>query len=80
MWQLYTQLFASPYIWMAYIFEASYSAVVTSVSKKSAKKTVSTDQKSRNRRCLIVLYENVVLIMQIIRDENKHGRVQAGKV
>ena len=36
LWQLETQLFASPYIWLAYIFEASYSAVVTSVSKKSS--------------------------------------------
>ena len=34
MWQLYIQLFASSYIWLAYIFEASYSTVVTSVSKK----------------------------------------------
>ena len=37
MWQLYTQRFASSYIWLAYIFEASYSTVVTSsVSKKSS--------------------------------------------
>ena len=36
MWQLETQLFASSYIWLAYIFEASYSTVVTSVSKKSS--------------------------------------------
>ena len=28
--------FASSYIWLAYIFEASYSTVVTSVSKKSS--------------------------------------------
>ena len=35
MWQLYSQLFASSYIWLACIFEASYSTVVTSVSKKS---------------------------------------------
>ena len=31
-----TQLFASSYIRLAYIFEASYSTVVTSVSKKSS--------------------------------------------
>ena len=36
MWQLETQLFASSYTWLAYIFEASYSMVVTSVSKKSS--------------------------------------------
>ena len=36
MWQLETQLFASSYTWLAYIFEASYSTVVTSVSKKSS--------------------------------------------
>ena len=34
MWQLETQLFASSYIWLAYIFEASYSMVVTSFNKK----------------------------------------------
>ena len=36
MWQLETQLFASYYIWLAYIFEASYSPVVTLVSEKSS--------------------------------------------
>ena len=36
LWQFYTQLFASSYIWLAYIFDASYSTVVTSVSKKSS--------------------------------------------
>ena len=36
MWRLETQLFASSYIWLTYIFEASYSTVVTSVSKKSS--------------------------------------------
>ena len=35
-WQLETQLFALPYIWLAYIFEASYSTLVTPVSKKSS--------------------------------------------
>ena len=35
-WQLETQLFASSYIWLAYIFELSYSMVVTSVSEKSS--------------------------------------------
>ena len=35
MWQLETQLFASSYIWLAYIFEASYSMVVTSFNKKT---------------------------------------------
>ena len=35
MWQLETRLFAS-YIWLAYIFETSYSTVVTLVSKKSS--------------------------------------------
>ena len=35
MWQLETLLFASSYIWLVYIFEASYSTVVTLVSKKS---------------------------------------------
>ena len=34
MWQLATQLFASFYIWLAYIFEASYSTLVTSVRRK----------------------------------------------
>ena len=34
MWQLENQLFAPSYIWLAYIFEASYSTVVTSVNKK----------------------------------------------
>ena len=36
MWQLETHLFASSYIWLAYIFEASYSTTMTSVSKKSS--------------------------------------------
>ena len=36
MWQLETQLFAFSYIWQVYIFEASYSKSVTSVSKKSS--------------------------------------------
>ena len=36
MWQLYTQLLATSYIWLAYIFKASYSTVVTSVSKTSS--------------------------------------------
>ena len=29
MWRLETQLFAFSYIWLTYIFEASYSTVVT---------------------------------------------------
>ena len=36
MWKLETQLFASSYIWLVYIFEASYSTVATSVSKKAS--------------------------------------------
>ena len=36
MWQLETQLFASSYIWLPYIFEASNSTLVTSVNKKSS--------------------------------------------
>ena len=36
MWQSENQLFASSYIQLAYIFEASYSSLVTSVSKKSS--------------------------------------------
>ena len=36
MWLLETQIFASSYIWLTYIFEASYSTLVTSVSKKSS--------------------------------------------
>ena len=36
MWKLEIQPFASSLIWLAYIFEASYSTVVTSVSKKSS--------------------------------------------
>ena len=36
MWQLETQPFASSYIWLAYIFEGSYSMVVTSLSEKSS--------------------------------------------
>ena len=35
--QLYTQLFASSYIWLLCIFEASYSTMMTSVSKILAK-------------------------------------------
>ena len=35
MWQLEIELFASSYIWLAYIFEVIYSIVVTSVSEKS---------------------------------------------
>ena len=50
MWQLVTQLFASSYIWLPYIFEASYSTVVTSVSKKSS---VDQSELERNRWCLI---------------------------
>ena len=34
MWQFETHLFASPDIWLANISEASYSTLVTSVSKK----------------------------------------------
>ena len=34
MWLLETQLVASSYIWLAYIFESSYSTVVMSVSEK----------------------------------------------
>ena len=36
MWQLETQPFASSYISLAHIFEVSYSAIVTSVRKKSS--------------------------------------------
>ena len=36
MWQLETQLFASSYIWLVYIFEVSYNTDVMSVSKKSS--------------------------------------------
>ena len=36
MWQLETQLFASPYIQLVYIFEAIYNSLVTSMSKKSS--------------------------------------------
>ena len=36
MLQLETQFFTYSYIWLAYIFEASYSTVVTSVRKKSS--------------------------------------------
>ena len=28
MWQLETQIFSSSYIWLAYIFEASYSTLI----------------------------------------------------
>ena len=34
-WQLETQIFASFYIELVYISEASYSTLVTSVNKKS---------------------------------------------
>ena len=34
MWQLETKLFASFYIWLAYILEVSYRTVETSVSEK----------------------------------------------
>ena len=38
MWQMETQLFASSYIWLAYIFEARYSRMATpyAISKKSS--------------------------------------------
>ena len=36
MWQLETQLFASSYIQLAYISEASFSMLVTWVDKKSS--------------------------------------------
>ena len=36
MWKLKIQAFVSSLIWLAHIFEASYSTVVTSVSKKSS--------------------------------------------
>ena len=36
MWQLETQLFDSSYILLAYIFQASYSTLVTSLSQKSS--------------------------------------------
>ena len=35
-WQMETQLFTSSYIWLAYIFKASYSTMMISVSKKSS--------------------------------------------
>ena len=35
-WKLETKLFASFYIWLAYIFEASYSTLMTPVRKKSS--------------------------------------------
>ena len=44
MWQLETQFFASSYIWLEYIFEASYSKVVTSVSKKSSVDQLELDK------------------------------------
>ena len=36
MWQLETQLFASPYVYLAYILETSYNTLVARVSKKSS--------------------------------------------
>ena len=39
MWQLETQLFASSYIGLAYIFEASYSTLVTSSEKTRSIRT-----------------------------------------
>ena len=44
--QFYTQRFFSSYIWLAYVFEAGYSTVVTSVYKKTQQKLVSTNQKA----------------------------------
>ena len=44
MWQLETQFFASSYVWLPYVFEAIYSAMVMLVSRKS-----SIDQKIRAR-------------------------------
>ena len=35
-WQFEAQLFASSYISLTYIFEASYSTLVTSVSQESS--------------------------------------------
>ena len=61
MWQLETLLFASSYIWLAYIFQASYNMVVTS----GVKNQVSTNQNSRNRWCLIV--RRTICILLIIK-------------
>ena len=36
MQEINIQLFASPFIYLAYIFEVSYSTLVTSVSKNSS--------------------------------------------
>ena len=44
MWQLETQLFVSSYIWLAYIFEVSYSTVVTLVSEKSSADQAELEQ------------------------------------
>ena len=50
LWQLGAYSFASSYIWLEYIFEASYSMVLA----WSAKNQVSTNQSSKNRWHLIV--------------------------
>ena len=65
-WQLYTQLFASSYIRLAYIFEASYSTVVTSVSEKSAKNQC---RPIRTREIGGVLLSDVLYVILYFHDE-----------
>ena len=65
-WQLYTQLFASSYIRLTYIFEASYSTVVTSVSEKSAK---SQCRPIRTREIGGVSLSDVLYIILYFNDE-----------
>ena len=47
MWQIDTQLFGSPFIWLTYTFEASYSTLMT----WWAKDQMSTSQNSRRSWC-----------------------------
>ena len=47
MWQIDTQLFGSPFIWLTYTFEASYSTLMT----WWAKDQMSTSQNSRHSWC-----------------------------
>ena len=54
MWQLETQLFASLFIELVYIFEASYSTVVTWVGKKSnVDQSVLSSQKKLVSDCKV---------------------------
>ena len=70
MWQLETQLFASSCSWLGYIFEVSYSRVVTSWAKDQ----VLANQNSRNRWCLIVRRAICILEQTRALTSASHGK------